>query len=137
MLTEKTMLQNHLNSLMDVGIDQIIIINENGRADDWTFRNKIVLSRDKQEIFLMSVLLHHSMMRDFDGEFGPAECTIIERQNIKLVSIPFYSYVVLAMMGKNVDHEFLVGRIHEIKNIHANKLLEEKCLRMEVLANHG
>jgi hypothetical protein len=136
MLTEKTILQNHLNSLMDVGIDQIIIINENGRADDWTFRNKIVLSHDKQEILLMSVRLHQSMIRDFDGEFGPAECMIIERQDIKLVSIPFYSHVVLAMMGKNVDHEFLVGRVHEIKNIHA-KLLEEKCLRMEVLANHG
>lgn len=137
MLTEKTILQNHLDSLMDVGIDQIIIINEHGRADDWTFRNKMILSQDKQEIFLMSVLLHQSMIRDFDGEFGPAECTIIERQNIKLVSIPFYSHVVLAMMGKNIDHEFLVGRIREIKNIHANKLLGEKRLRMEVLINHG
>lgn len=135
MLSEKTILQNHLNSLMDVGIDQIIIINQNGRADDGAFRNKIVLSKDKQEIFLMSVLLHQSMMRDFDGEFGPAEYMVIERQNIKLVSIPFYSYVILAMMGKSVDHEFLVDQIHEIKNIHANKLLEAKCLRIEVLIN--
>ena len=137
MLNEKITLQNHLNSLMSIGVDQIVIINKNGRAEDCLSRNKMSLSRNKQEIFLMNVRLHQSMIHDFDDEFGPSICIIIERQNVKLISIPFYSYNILVMMKKDIDHEFLVRRIHEIKNIHTSKLLEEECLRVEVLANYG
>ncbi|MGI0092775.1 MAG: hypothetical protein ACREA8_01585 [Nitrosotalea sp.] len=138
MLEERIELQNRLHDLMNLGIEQIAIINKSGRVECIFSKNKMYLSRERQEMFFMGFRLHQSLLDDYDDEFGPVKCMIVERQNIKLVSIPFFSYVVLSVMNVDFNHEFLVRKIHELKDIYSGrKLLADGCLCAEALTSHG
>ncbi len=138
MLEEKIELQNHLRNLMDLGIEQIALINKNGRVEYVFSKDKMYLSPEKQEIFFMGFRLHQSLLDDYDDEFGPVKCMIVERHNIKLISVPFYSHVILSVVNVNFNHEFLVKRIQELKGISFdNEFLEGERLCMGVLASHG
>lgn len=106
-----------LRSLFDLGVDQIIMINENGRAEEILSRSTINLSSQKQEILHMSFRLHHSLLQDFDEEYGKVDYLVVERENVKLLSVPFYSYKLLSMMKKNVDHMQIIKKIQHIVNL--------------------
>lgn len=59
-----------LRSLFDLGVDRIIMINEYGRAEEVLSRSTINMSIQRQEILHMSFRLHHSLLQDFDEEYG-------------------------------------------------------------------
>lgn len=106
-----------LRSLFDLGVDQIIMINENGRAEEILSRSTINLSSQKQEILHMSFRLHHSLLQDFDEEYGKVDYLVVERENVKLLSVPFYSYKLLSMMKKGIDHMQIIKKIQHIVNL--------------------
>ncbi|HEU5220778.1 MAG TPA: hypothetical protein VFU58_01840 [Candidatus Nitrosotalea sp.] len=106
-----------LRSLFDLGVDHIIMINENGRAEEILSRSTINLSSQKQEILHMSFRLHHSLLQDFDEEYGKVDYLVVERENVKLLSVPFYSYKLLSMMKKGIDHMQIIKKIQHIVNL--------------------
>lgn len=106
-----------LRSLFDLGVDRIIMINENGRAEEILSRSTINLSSQKQEILHMSFRLHHSLLQDFDEEYGKVDYLVVERENVKLLSVPFYSYKLLSMMKKGIDHMQIIKKIQHIVNL--------------------
>lgn len=106
-----------LRSLFDLGVDQIIMINENGRAEEIISRSAVNLSSQKQEILHMSFRLHHSLLQDFDEEYGKVDYLVVERENVKLLSVPFYSYKLLSMMKKGIDHMQIIKKIQHIVNL--------------------
>lgn len=106
-----------LRSLFDLGVDQIIMINENGRAEEILSRSTVNLSSQKQEILHMSFRLHHSLLQDFDEEYGKVNYLVVERENVKLLSVPFYSYKLLSMMKKGIDHMQIIKKIQHIVNL--------------------
>lgn len=103
--------------MFDLGVDQIIMINENGRAEEILSRSTINLSSQKQEILHMSFRLHHSLLQDFDEEYGKVDYLVVERENVKLLSVPFYSYKLLSMMKKGIDHMQIIKKIQHIVNL--------------------
>lgn len=125
MLQKITVVQNHARSLIDLGVDQIIIINENGRAEEMLSRNKTSLSNKKHEIFCMGFKLHHSLLQDFDEEYGKVNYFVVERENVKLLSVPLYSHKLIAIMKKGVDHMRVIKKIQQIKNLEYGYLLRD------------
>ncbi|MDE1765666.1 MAG: hypothetical protein KGI27_05220 [Thaumarchaeota archaeon] len=115
MLDKKLIEQKNLESLLHKGIDHIMVINRNGRAESVFSRSKITLSKERQEIFFMGFRLHHSLLREFDDEFEPVSHFVIHRGRTKLVSVPFDVYNVVMVMKNDVDHKSLVNKIKEIE----------------------
>ena len=106
-----------LRSLFNFGVDRIIIINEHGRAEEVLSRSTINMSSQRQEILHMSFRLHHSLLQDFDEEYGKVNYFVIERENVKIVSVPFHSCKLLSIMKKGIDHMQVIKRIQQIANL--------------------
>lgn len=97
-------------------IQAVAVINKNGRAIEEKARDNsgLLMSDKKNEMYFMQCALQISMARDFDEEFGPVSFTMIERENSKFVSIPYFSHIILAKMKKSIDHTALLNKIKKI-----------------------
>src|SRR5574338_1265133 len=120
MSDKKSIIQDKLELLLQKGVYHIIVINKLGRAELVFSRNKIALSKEKLDIFFMGFRLHHSLLEDFNDEFGPVRCFVIHRDNVKLVSVPFDLYNILLIMKNDTDHEFFINKIKEIEKSNPN-----------------
>jgi len=128
-------MQNNLGSLLHKGVEHIMMINQNGRAESMVSKSKIILSKERQEIFFMGFRLHQSLLQEFNDEFGPVEDFVIRRGNAKIVSVPFDSCNVVLIMNNETDHEFLVNKIKEIGESCNSNISELKLTCVEVLVN--
>ena len=111
------MVQIMLRSLFNLGVDRIIMINEQGRAEEILSRSTINMSSHRQEILHMSFRLHHSLLQDFDEEYGKVNYFVIERENVKILSVPFHSCKLLSVMKKGIDHMQVIKKIQQIGNL--------------------
>jgi hypothetical protein len=134
MSNKELTIQNHLESLLDTGVDHIMVINERGRVELMASRSKINLSKEKQEIFCMGIRLHRSLLQEFDDEFGPVNYFVAHRRDVKVVSIPFGSNSLLLVMGNDIDHKFVIRKIEEMRDHNFNRT-EPEPLCAEVVAN--
>jgi hypothetical protein len=125
MVQQIDVVQNHARSLIDLGVEQIIMINENGRGEEMLSGNKTNLSNKKHEIFCMGFRLHHSLLQDFDEEYGKVNYFVVERDNAKLLSVPLYSHKLIAIMKKNVNHMRVIKKIQKIKDLEYGYLLRD------------
>ncbi|MGI0101809.1 MAG: hypothetical protein ACREA7_04345 [Nitrosotalea sp.] len=124
-----------LESLLDAGIDHVMIINERGRVESMISKSDICLSRERQEIFFMGIRLHQSLLQEFDDEFGPVNHFVVHRRGVKVVSIPFGSNNLLFVMNNDIDHEFVIRKIEEIRDFSNINRPELEPLCTEVVAN--
>lgn len=94
-------------------IQSVAVINKNGRAIEKKTRGNTdqLIPDQKNEIYFMQCSLQISMARDFDEEFGPVNYIITERENSKILSIPSFPHIILAIMKKGMDHTALVNKI--------------------------
>ena len=122
-----------LRSLFDLGVDRIIMINECGRAEEMLSRSTINMSSQRQEILHMSFRLHHSLLQDFDEEYGKVNYFVIERENVKILSVPFHSCKLLSIMRKGIDHIQVIKKIQQIRNL-KQEYLSRDTLEMVVSA---
>lgn len=106
-----------LRSLFDLGVDRIIMINEYGKAEEVLSRSTINMSSQRQEILHMSFRLHHSLLQDFDEEYGKVNYFVIERENTKILSVPFHSCKLFSIMKKGIDHMQVIKKIQQIANL--------------------
>src|SRR5574337_2067860 len=93
---------SQLDGLLDDGIDHVMLVNERGRVESAT-KNEIPLSKDKREIFSMGLRLHHSLLQEFDDEFGLVEQFVIFRKKAKIVSVPLGSRNLIFIMNNTCD----------------------------------
>lgn len=116
MSNEKPIMQDNLESMLHKGVEHILMINQNGRAESMISKNKISFSKERQEILFMGFRLHQSLLQDFDDEFGSVEHFVVCRKNAKIVSVPFGSRNLVFIMDKKSDHEYVVKRTNMIRN---------------------
>lgn len=135
MSDKKLIMQKSLGSLLRKGVEHIMVINRNGRAESVFSKNKIILSKERQEVFFMGFRLHRSLMQEFDDEFGPVGCFVIHRGNAKLASVPFDSYNVVLIMNNDANHEFLINKIKEIVESCNSIMLESGPLCVRAISN--
>ncbi len=112
-----------------------MVINQNGRAESIFSRNEIILSKERQEVFFMGFRLHHSLLQEFDDEFGPVGCFVIHRDSAKLVSVPFGEYNVVLVMKNDIDHDFLVNKMKKIEESYDLDTSEPRLVYVEATAN--
>ena len=118
-----------LRSLFDLGVDRIIMINEYGKAEEVLSRSTINMSNQRQEILHMSFRLHHSLLQDFDEEYGKVNYFVIERENVKMLSVPFHSCKLFSIMKKGIDHMQIIKKIQQISNL-KHEYLSRDALEM-------
>ncbi len=103
-------------SIIKPGLEWIGLINKNGRLVNSVSSNSFKIPpKDKQEMWLMSIALIHSMQKDFDKEFGPTNYFMTQRRDLKLIAIPTTDCnTFLAVIKNNVEHEDVVRGIEQI-----------------------
>jgi hypothetical protein len=92
-------------------VEFVCIINKQGRIEQSIYKNGINISKEKNEMFSMSIQLQNSMQSDFDDEFGTVHYTITERENARFVSIPTHAGILLAKLDKSIDPFVFVNKI--------------------------
>lgn len=132
MLTEKGDLFSQIGSLLNERITYSGIINKNGRIENVVYKNDINLNREKREMFCMGIRLQNCMQSDFDEDLGAVSYALVERGNSKFLSVPFYSFTILIIMDKNIDH---VKIINKIKTMASNSHNVERELVMRGISS--
>lgn len=103
-------------SIIKPGVEWIGIINKNGRLIDSVSTNSFeILPNDKQEMWLMTTALIHSMQKDLDEEYGPLTYFMTQRENLKFIAVPTNNCDTFLVVTKNnVEHEDIVKGIEQI-----------------------
>lgn len=86
--------------LKKVGIEMFAIVNSFGRIIHSEKFESLQLEHDKMEMFLMGFSLQHSMLKDFDDEFGPVHYTVTERNGRKFFSAPLRDNNIILVVTK-------------------------------------
>ncbi|MDE1813011.1 MAG: hypothetical protein KGH85_09160, partial [Thaumarchaeota archaeon] len=68
-------------------------------------------SREKSEMFSMFFRLQYSLQREFDGELGSVNYSMVERENYKIISIPTSSNIVIIGTSADVNHMEVINRV--------------------------
>ena len=97
--------------VLPLGTEFVFFINKQGRIEKSIYNKDPDLTKEKKEMFSMSVQLHNSMQSDFDDQFGKVHYTLTERENARLVSIPIPAGVLLAKLDKSIDPILFVNEI--------------------------
>ncbi|MGI0018481.1 MAG: hypothetical protein ACREA1_07215 [Nitrosotalea sp.] len=98
------------------GVSCVGLINKNGRLDEMVCKDDLPLSKDKREMFYMSIKFLSAMQRDFDAELQPVYYNITQRGDLKIITIPIGDRVVFSLMDKAENHIQVVENIHSIFN---------------------
>ena len=101
-------------SLLENGIEYLAIVNKKGRIEDTVYKNDINLNDERKQVFFLSLLLHNSMQRDFDEEFGVVNYNITDRGNSKFVSIPIHNGIFFARLNNSIDPIVFIRKIFTI-----------------------
>ena len=100
----------YLASLLKYDLEYVNVISPQGRILEHASRN-LNLSPQKLEMLCMGVRLQHSMQSDFDDDLGTVNYIVTERANLKFISVPMLSNVILAILKKGKDHKPLIDKI--------------------------
>lgn len=98
------------------GVSCVGLINKNGRLDEMVCKDDLPLSKDKKEMFYMSIKFLSSMQSDFDAELQPVYYNITERGDLKILTIPIGDRIVFSLMDKAENHIQVVENLHNIFN---------------------
>ena len=99
------------DSLLEKGVEYLAVINKKGRIEDAIYKNDINLNDERKQVFFLSILLHNSMQRDFDEEFGEVNYTMADRGNSKFVAIPTRDGILFAKLDKSLDPTVFIKKI--------------------------
>ena len=87
-------------SCIDNHIDLVAILNQKGRVEDMIARDDGVnrdLTSHKREMLFMECVLHESMHKEYDYEFGRVNGSIIQREKILSFTFQIDSYFLLVI----------------------------------------
>lgn len=100
-----------LKPLFKYGVEYVGIISEQGRLVDAIYKNQLDIPGGQMEMFFMGIRLQCSMQKDFDRILGTLSHILMERENLKILSIPILSFIVLVVMEKKTNHHKIVEKI--------------------------
>jgi gamma-glutamylcyclotransferase (GGCT)/AIG2-like uncharacterized protein YtfP len=115
-LNNKSEFFKQMDSLLDEGVEYVGLINKNGSMEAAIYRIDINMTKEKQEMFSMTLQLDNSMQSDFNDEFGSTIYTITERENSRFVSIPTSAGLLWVKMNKSMDPFLFIKKITGILN---------------------
>ncbi|MGI0065436.1 MAG: hypothetical protein ACREA5_06180 [Nitrosotalea sp.] len=105
-----------IQPLLKRGVSCVGIISKNGRLDEIACKDELPFSKDKKEMFCMSIRLSNSMQHEFDAELQSVYYTVTERGNMKIVSIPVGERVMFSLMDKKKNHIRVIKNLYDIVN---------------------
>ncbi len=105
-----------IQPILKYGVSCVGIINKNGRLDEIVCKDELPFSKDKKEMFCMSIRLSNSMQHDFDAELQPVYYTITERGNMKIISIPIGERIIFSLIDKKKSHIQIIKNLYSIVN---------------------
>lgn len=105
-----------IEPILKHGVSCVGLINRNGRLDQIVGRDDLPFSKDKIEMFCMSIRLSSSMQSDFNTELQPVYYNVTERRDMKIVSIPVGERIIFSLMGKKKNHIQVVKKLRSIFN---------------------
>ena len=116
-MTDSLQTQNdlHLESVLGDGVEFIGLLNKHGRLVESQYNKQIQISMRKSEMLFMVISLSSSLQRDFDDDFGAVKYTVIERRNLKFVSLPREDGTIVILMKKKFDHKPVIRKMTEKK----------------------
>ena len=108
---------SQMTPFFKMGVEYVGIINKNGKLEDVLFKQvDLDLTKEKKELFFMTLQLHNSMHSDFDDEFGQVKHIIIERQKSRFILIKKDEGILLIKLNKSANPFFVMNKIPEIVN---------------------
>ena len=116
MLQLERNIANMIRPIVKDGVSCVGLINKNGRLDEMVCKDDLPLSKDKKEMFYMSIKFLSSMQSDFDAELQPVYYNVTQRGDLKIVTIPFGDKVAFSLMDKAENHIPVVENLHSIFN---------------------
>ena len=105
-----------IRPIVKYGVSCVGLINKNGRLDEMVCNDDLPLSKDKKEMFYMSIRFLSSMQSDFDAELQPVYYNITERGDLKILTIPIGDRIVFSLMDKAENHIQVVENLHSVFN---------------------
>ena len=116
-------LEDYLESLLEYDLEYVGVINVQGRIVEHASK-RLHLGPEKLEMLCMGIRLQHSMQSDFDEELGTVNYIVTQRGNLKFISVPIFSNVMLAIAKKDMDHSPLIQRLYskQFRDVLKNQL---------------
>ena len=103
---------SQMTPFFKMGVEYVGIINKNGKLEDVLFKQvDLDLTKEKKELFFMTLQLHNSMHSDFDDEFGQVKHITIERQKSRFVLIKKDEGILLIKLNKSANPFFIMDKI--------------------------
>lgn len=100
--------RNILN--VDEHIDTVAFLNNKGKPVEITSRTSMFfqdLTEQQKEMLFMECILQHSMNSEYDNELGKTKYSIIEREDVMLISFPIHEFVVM-IISKLSENPFVL-----------------------------
>lgn len=101
---------------IDDRIGIVAILNRKGRVVEMIARDDGVirdLTPHKREMLFMEFVLLASMNREYDEEFGPVKCLIIQREKVSAFSFQVFDHLLVAMTRPVFEPITFQQRIYE------------------------
>ena len=100
------------------GVEFVGLVTRNGRLVDYKSKNGLKFTDEQKEMFFMSVSLYQTMQQDYDDNLGAVRYTITERENFRIVTIPYgQDTLVIAMKGSfSSTIKRVLEAINHVKN---------------------
>ncbi len=124
-------LLSKLKPLLKSNIQYIGLINKQGRFVDAICKKQLDILPGQLEMFFMGIRLQCSMQEDFDGHLGTLSYILIHRTNVKIISIPLHSLIVVVITDKKSNHSKIIEKIMNV----AHDLIKQDEIHSNVSAN--
>lgn len=103
-------------SLIEHDVLFLGFVNNRGRLESSSSKSSLNLTDQRMEMFLMGTSLQSSLQKDFDEDFGQVDYCLVRRENLKFVSIPLQSGILLGVIPCSSNHDSFVDSIRTILN---------------------
>lgn len=100
-----------LTPLFKSGVEYVGLINEQGRFVDAIYKKPLNVPVGQLEMFFMGLRLQWSMQKDFDESMGSLVYVLVQRKDVKILSIPILSFIVVVIARKTSNHQKIVEKI--------------------------
>lgn len=122
--TNSDTLLSKLLPLLKSGVEYIGIINEQGRVLDAVYKKPLDVPSGQLEMFFMGIRLQCSMQKDFDLSLGHLSYVLVQRRDLKILSIPMRSFIVIVVTRIKSNHNKIIEKITVADNLVKGKNME-------------
>ncbi|MDE1767189.1 MAG: hypothetical protein KGI27_13105 [Thaumarchaeota archaeon] len=104
-------LLSKLTPLFKSGVEYVGVINEQGRFVDAIYKKTLNVPAGQLEMFFMGARLQCSMQKDFDDALGRLSYVLIQREDLRILSVPILSFIVIVVTRTKSNHHKIIEKI--------------------------